>query len=68
LGDAVAFDAREAGDLVFFPGHVGILATRDRLFHANAHWKATVEEPLADVIARLHEAGVAEPVTGVRRV
>ena len=68
LGVAVAFDAREAGDLVFFPGHVGILATRDRLFHANAHWMATVEEPLADVIARLQAAGVAEPVTGVRRV
>ncbi len=68
LGVAVDFAARDAGDLVFFPGHVGILATRDRLLHANAHWMATVEEPLADVIARLHAAGVAEPVTGVRRV
>jgi cell wall-associated NlpC family hydrolase len=68
LGVAVDFEARDAGDLVFFPGHVGILATRDRLLHANAHWMVTVEEPLADVIARLHAAGVAEPVTGVRRV
>jgi len=68
LGVAVAFNDREAGDLVFFPGHVGILATRDRLFHANAHWMATVEEPLADVVVRLHAAGVAEPVTGVRRI
>jgi cell wall-associated NlpC family hydrolase len=68
LGVAADFEARDAGDLVFFPGHVGILATRDRLLHANAHWMATVEEPLADVIARLHAAGVAEPVTGVRRV
>jgi hypothetical protein len=68
LGVAVDFAARDAGDLVFFPGHVGILATRDRLLHANAHWMATVEEPLADVMARLHAAGVAEPVTGVRRV
>jgi cell wall-associated NlpC family hydrolase len=68
LGVAVDFEARDAGDLVFFPGHVGILATRDRLLHANAHWMATVEEPLADVIARLHAAGVAEPVTGVRRI
>jgi len=68
LGEAVAFNDRKPGDLVFFPGHVGILATRDRLFHANAHWMATVEEPLADVIARLHAAGVAEPVTGVRRL
>lgn len=68
LGVAVAFDDRAAGDIVFFPGHVGILATRDRLFHANAHWMATVEEPLADVIARLEAAGVAVPVSGVRRL
>jgi hypothetical protein len=68
LGAAVAFADRAAGDLVFFPGHIGILATPDRLFHANAHWMATVEEPLADVIARLESAGIAEPVTGVRRI
>lgn len=68
LGTAVAFDDRAAGDLVFFPGHVGILATRDRLFHANAFWMATVEEPLDDVIARLVAAGVETPVTGVKRL
>jgi hypothetical protein len=68
LGTATAFDDRAAGDVVFFPGHVGILATRDRLFHANAHWMAVVEEPLADVIARLEAAGVAVPVSGVRRL
>ena len=68
LGVPVAFDDRAAGDLVFFPGHVGILATRDRLFHANAHWMATVEEPLGDVIDRLVAAGVATPVSGLRRV
>ena len=65
---AVAFDDRAAGDLVFFPGHVGILASRDRLFHANAHWMATVEEPLEDVIARLVASGVETPVTGVKRL
>jgi cell wall-associated NlpC family hydrolase len=67
LGTAVAFAERAAGDLVFFPGHVGILATRDRLFHANAHWMATVEEPLDDVIARLLGSGIETPVTCVRR-
>jgi cell wall-associated NlpC family hydrolase len=66
LGTAVAFEDRAAGDLIFFPGHVGILAARDRLFHANAHWMTTVEEPLDDVIARLVAAGVETPVTGVR--
>lgn len=68
LGTAMAFNERAAGDLVFFPGHVGILATRDRLFHANAHWMATVEESLEDVIARLVAAGVETPVTGVKRL
>ncbi len=68
VGVAVDFGDRAAGDLVFFPGHVGILATRDRLFHANAHWMATVEEPLEDVIGRLQAAAVADPVTGVRRI
>lgn len=68
LGAAVAFAARAAGDLVFFPGHVGILADGDRLFHANAFWMATVEEPLADVIARLEAAGAVTPVLGVRRL
>ena len=67
IGRAVGFDDRQAGDIVCFPGHVGLLTARDSLFHANAHWMTTLEEPLADVIARLQAAGVAEPVTGVRR-
>lgn len=60
-GDAVKFAAREPGDLIFFPGHVGLLLAGDQLVHANAHWMAVVAEPLADVIARGSE------VTGVRR-
>jgi hypothetical protein len=59
-GEAVAFAARAAGDLIFFPGHVGLLLDDDRLCHANAHWMAVVIEPLADVIARL--ADRPEPV------
>lgn len=68
LGATIAFGDRQAGDLLFFPGHVGFLTGRNLLFHANAHWMSTVEEPLVDVTARLHAAGVAEPVTGVRRI
>lgn len=68
LGTAVPFGERAAGDLIFFPGHVGILADGDRLFHANAHWMSTVEEPLAAVVARLEATGVPAPVTGVRRL
>jgi cell wall-associated NlpC family hydrolase len=64
LGAAVQFDDRVTGDIVFFPGHVGILVASDRLLHANAHWMAVVEEPLADVIARIGD----EAVTGLRRI
>lgn len=62
-GEAVKFAAREAGDLIFWPGHVGLLLAGDLLCHANAHWMAVVTEPLADVMARAADAG--EPV--VRR-
>ncbi len=55
------------GDLVFFPGHVGLMADAGRLLHANAHWMAVTIEPLSDVITRLadkHE----RPVTARRRL
>ncbi len=58
LGVAITFEARMPGDILFFPGHVGILTAGDRLLHANAHWMACVEEPLADVLARLAEGAV----------
>lgn len=68
LGTAVDFADRRGGDLIFFPGHVGILVDADTLFHANAWWMVTTEEPLADVIARLEAAGTPVAVTGVRRL
>jgi hypothetical protein len=61
MGEPVKFAAREAGDLVFWPGHVGLLLAGGQLCHANAHWMRVVTEPLVDVMTR---AG-AEPV--VRR-
>jgi len=62
-GEAVRFAARDVGDLIFWPGHVGLLMDGDLLCHANAHWMAVVTEPLADVMARVADA--SEPV--VRR-
>ncbi len=55
------------GDLVFFPGHVGIMASDTDLLHANAFWMNTVIEPLADVIDRLRPDH-PEPVLAVRRL
>ena len=57
----------QRGDILFFPGHVGIMIDGATLLHANAHWMAVVEEPLADVVARL--AGThAQPVIARRRI
>lgn len=54
LGEILAGEARlRRGDIVNFPGHVGLMVDETRLIHANAHWMSVVIEPLADVVARL---------------
>ena len=68
LGSEIATDAPlRRGDLVFFPGHVGIMANTETLLHANAFWMGVVKEQLGDVIARL-APDHAEPVTARRRL
>ena len=67
LGSAVDSTVIQQGDIVFFPGHVGIMASDSDLLHANANWMTTVIEPLADVTGRLR-ANHAEPITAVRRL
>ncbi len=52
---------RRRGDLVFFSGHVGILADPDTLIHATAHWMVTVAEPLRAVTDRLPASGFRRP-------
>lgn len=53
LGTPVALADARADDLAFFPGHVGILSSKATLFHANAHWMCTMDEPLEAVRARV---------------
>lgn len=57
LGQLVAEPDRP-GDLLFWPGHVGIMATKTRLLHANAHHMSVVEEPLGPALRRMARAGV----------
>ena len=45
--------APRAGDLAFWPGHVGIVAPARRLLHASANAMQVVEEPWAEACARL---------------
>lgn len=70
VGAAVAFDgdleALRRGDLVFWKGHVGIVADDGLLLHATGFYMATVFEPLVEAISRIAAAGW--PVTTVRRL
>ncbi len=65
LGQPV--DAPKRGDIVFFPGHVGIMEDDQNLVHANAHHMKVVSEPLKDVVDRLKPKH-AQPVTSIRRL
>ena len=48
-------EALQRGDLVFFPGHVGIMADEANLIHANASAMAVSVEPLEKAAARFAE-------------
>lgn len=52
------------GDLVFFPGHVGVMTGPDHLLHASAFDMKVVVEPLLDVVTRGNEiiAAGAPPI------
>jgi cell wall-associated NlpC family hydrolase len=63
IGTPVAIGAPlRRGDVVFFPGHVGIMADDRHLIHANACHMMVTEEPLANVVAR------GASITGIRRL
>jgi len=59
--------ALRRGDLVFWPGHVGMMLDETRLAHANSHHMAVVIEPLADAVVRIRDSRGDGP-TGYRRV
>ena len=55
----------ERGDLVFWKGHVGIMADSELLLHANAHHMSVAVEPLMTAIRRIADEGGV--FLGVRR-
>lgn len=68
IGDPIDSEAPlQRGDLIFFPGHVGIMADDRTLLHANAYWMSVVTEPLADVVARL-TPDHPNPIVARRRI
>jgi len=70
LGTPVPFEGDRAalrrGDLVFWPGHVGIWLDDGQFVHANATHMMTVAEPFAEAARRIREA-TGSGVTAVRR-
>lgn len=53
LGRSIDFEDRRAGDLLFWPGHVGIVVKQDQLLHANAHHMCVAIESVSEAVARI---------------
>lgn len=53
LGQELADEAPQRGDLWFWRGHVGIVVDEATLIHANAHHMAVAYEPLDQVVLRI---------------
>ena len=68
LGTAIDRDALKAGDLVFFPGHVGIMVDGENVLHANATHMAVTIDPLGDVISWVAKDTGGEPFLGGKRL
>lgn len=56
----------DRGDLVFWPGHVGIMSDSIMMVHANAHHMAVVIEPLPEAVARIARGGAH--IIAVKRI
>lgn len=52
--------ALRRGDIVFFPGHVGMMVNGESVIHANSHSMNVIVEPLAALRARLAENDIAD--------
>lgn len=60
--DLQADEKLRRGDIVYFPGHVGIMIDADHILHANATHMAVTVDPLAeviDIVARTSDHPVA---------
>jgi len=51
------FSALQRGDILFWKGHVGIMADARNLLHATAHAMLTIVEPLEPALRRIAEGG-----------
>jgi cell wall-associated NlpC family hydrolase len=58
----------ESGDLIFFPGHVGMMIDDSQIIHATRHHGKTVIEPLADVVARVEAKNDGVGIVARKRI
>jgi NlpC/P60 family/Bacterial dipeptidyl-peptidase Sh3 domain len=56
------------GDLIFLPGHIGIMVDGTTLVHANMFHEKTVIEPLAVVVSRYETDHEGVGITGRKRL
>lgn len=61
-----SLDGLERGDLVFWPGHVGIMCDAFMMVHANAHHMAVAVEPLATASQRISRSGTE--ISAIKRL
>jgi cell wall-associated NlpC family hydrolase len=54
------------GDLVFWDGHVGIMADSETILHANGFHMMVAIEPLKVAVERIQKTG--KPVTSIKRL
>ena len=68
LGEPIGLDPAlwRRGDLLFWPGHVGMVRDAHGFVHATAHTMTVVVEGLKDGLARIEASGT--PLRSVRRV
>ncbi len=70
LGTAVPVTPRlenlQRGDLVFWPGHVGIMCDAFMMVHANAHHMSVAIEPLATAAQRISRSGTE--ISAIKRI
>lgn len=59
-------DGLERGDLVFWKGHVGVMADGVMLVHANAHHMCVVIETLPEAAERIRKSG--SDITAIKRL
>jgi len=60
----IEYTQRQTNDLIYWPGHVGIVLDKDTIVHATAHTLQCCCEPLSQVEAR---AGMAESLWRLTR-